>query len=713
MNFLKTLGLVLLLVLTGCSQKEETPPAPKTGVALVAIGPINFGGVLVGEYRDAAVRVFNYGPEALDTSTLSTKLTAPFFIQSISGDCATGSLPANANCIVAVRFYPNLAGSFEQDFTLGNASIRTTGRGLVGGVMDISETYWDVGQTFAGVQTRKTFTITNLGDFTIPAPTISLIPGVTVGLNTCGSFIPTLKNCRVELVAAKTISGTTSEAVTFNSQDGGIMTVTIDNTVLPGLPSGTIGFLNAPNTIVADGDSVYTITSQVIRDQYGNMVSDGTGIRISASNAELLTSSPQLTVNGQVTFSFKSPTSKGFATISLLSSEASGFLRAFATSGPPVGSIQVEGYTPSITANGQTQIIFKTLALRDQFGNVVEDGTQVYYFLEGGGSIGAPFNFTVLGISQMSLTASTVVGDATFKIRAGPIYDTNNNIVDWRAQGDFPVSYTPGLAAGNIPITSVHSAIYAVEDVSYENQGLPIRTTVTVGPVRDAYGNVVAPNTQLSLNMTGGKNITFQNQTFPISVLTDTQGMISFIIAGNGTRGNINVSVSGGANASGNLAVWAFTDSRFTPNNNILENKFQIYETFEAATALPSLSKRWATFGANDYTAMSGNDGVSFKIKKNNTTAVRSFIPSTTYLQAPCWFSRKQFLQVGPCSRDNFLNRYSSSYLSTDDERPESTTNNSGPVHRPLVTVKDHTNNNILQGGFSTGLHDPGIRVTW
>lgn len=146
-----------------------------------------------------------------------------------------------------------------------------------------------------------------------------------------------------------------------------------------------------------------------------------------------------MTINGTVTFSFRSPTSKGFATVSLLSSEANGFLRALATSGPPSGTIEVEAYSSPVTANGQTQIAFKLKPLRDQFGNVVEDGTQVFYFVDGGGTVNAPFNFTLLGTAQASLTAAPVAGQAVFQIRAGPIYDGNNNIVDWRAQGNSPL----------------------------------------------------------------------------------------------------------------------------------------------------------------------------------------------------------------------------------------------------------------------------------
>lgn len=392
---------LVFLVLSACSKKEETPPTPKTGIELVAIGPINFGGVLVGDFRDAAIRIFNHGPAAVDTADIATKMSDPFKIQSVSSPCSSGSLPSGQSCVVAIRFNPVLAANYSADFILGSAKVTATGRGLLGGVMSISETSWDVGVSIAGVESRKNFIISNLGDFTIPAPVVTTPAGISVGVNQCGSFIATQKTCRIELIAKKTIAGSYNEEVTFNANDGGLLVVYLTNTVLPAEASGTISFVSAPATIIADGVSQYDVTTNPIKDQFGNVVSDGTNIRISGSNMTLLTPSPQATVDGRVSFSFISPTVKGFSTVSLLSSEASGFLRALATSGPPSGTIEVQSYTQEIVANGQAQTLFKILPIKDQFGNVVEDGTQVFYFVSGGGSVSAPFNFTLLGTTQM------------------------------------------------------------------------------------------------------------------------------------------------------------------------------------------------------------------------------------------------------------------------------------------------------------------------
>lgn len=692
---MKKILLVLfsLILVGGCAKKEETVVVPKTGIELVAVGPINFGGVLVGENRDAAIRVFNYGPNELNTSALADKLVAPFKVQSISAPCNGGKLPVGSNCTIAIRFSPTEAGSFSQDFVLDNATIKPSGRGLLGGVLDISETLWDVGTTIAGVENRKTFTFNNLGDFTIPAPNVTLVQGVTIGFNTCGSYIPSRQTCRIELVARKTIKGDYNEMVVFNAQEGGILNVNLINSVRPSEASGVIAFSNAPTTIAADGATEHSVTTLQIKDQFGNVVEDGTNIRLSGSNVTILTSSPQATVNGVISFIFKAPQTKGFSTISLLSGDASGFLRALATSGPPAGTIQVQTYTNEIVANGQAQTLFKLLPLQDQFGNVVEDGTPVYYFIEGGGTISAPISHTLLGTTQMSVTAPALAGNATFKIRAGPIYDESNNVVGWRASGDFPLKYIPGLASGVIPMTASHPSIYATEDQTIEDLGLPIRTTIVVGPVRDAFGNLVAPNSPLTLTLNGGKNITYQNQN-PVTLLTDNNGNVSFMVAGDGLRGEIKAVVTSASGARGEQIIWAFSQERLTPSNNPLINKFTIYEGFDSALALPSYSRKWGVFGSGDSSFFTVNDGIYFNRQYKNVNSISLWLNNIDFLRYPCFFSNKNYLQQGFCQRDEFVDVPSFRYNALVSSNPEI---DSGPV--PPLT-------------FSTR-HNPGDRDGW
>lgn len=661
-----TIFLISTLILTGCSKEETPPPTPKTGVELVAIGPILFGGVLVGDFRDAAVRIYNHGPDEISTTDFPTKLSAPFKVQSISTPCNSGKLKANESCVVAVRFEPAAGGDFQQEFLVGNASLITTGRGLMGGSISLSDTYWDVGQSVAGTELRKNITVSNLGDFTVPSPDVQLLGGITIGVNTCGDFLAARRTCRIELIAKKIISGQLSEDIYFDAGDGGNPFVTVVTDTLPGEPSGAILFENAPATIVADGTQEHTITTEEIRDQFGNIVLDNTSIRLSSTNVTLLTSTPQPTVGGKITFTVRSSTTKGFSTVSLLSGEANGFLRMRATSGPASGAITVQDYPSTIVANGQTQVVFQLNPLRDQFGNIVEDNTQVYYSLVGQGSVNHPFSFTVLGTTSVVLKSSTQVGTTILQIRSGPIFDNTNTLIGWSAEGDFPITFGPGLASGVIPISATESGIYAVEDQIYEQQGVPIRTAVTLGPVRDAYGNIVTTGTALNLTVNGGTNITFSGAN-PVTVNTDSSGLVYFLLSGNGNRGPIDISVTGGANASGSFMVWAYKDERLAADNTP-DNKVQFYEKYFSAGTLPALNIPWSK--SIDFTSTSIADGTLFGAKHINRNGAITYQTSLDYLLMPCWFGGKNTkIYIGPCLKGEADGPgMSASYLIADQD---------------------------------------------
>lgn len=666
--------LLMFFVLFSCNQKEDTKPVEKTGVELIPIGSVNFGGIIVNSFRDAAVRVFNYGPEPLNTSDFNAKLSAPFYVQSVSSPCNGGSLPKGSNCIISIRFRPDRAGAMEQDLIVENARLPISGRGLLGGALGVDATEWDIGTTYAGDEARKRFTLTNLGDFAIPTPTPILPTGLSIGFNNCTTLIGSLKNCQMEVVAQKTIKGSYDELISFRNPDTNVsVDIVFKNEVLPKAPSGAIEFVSVPATIIADGVQENTVTTQPIRDQFGNIVADGTEIRINSNNNTLLTPSPQTTVGGVVSFSFRSPILRGFSTISLIGGDANGFIRMLATSGPPSGFLGVQSYPTELVANGQSQIVFNLLAIRDQFGNVVEDGTQIFYFVDGQGTTAAPFSFTLLGTTSIALRSPTTVGNATLQIRANPVYDSNNNIVSWGAQSDFPVTYVPGLPAGNIPLNASHLAIYADEDTTAEDLGIPIRSNISIGPVRDAHGNIVKENTVLRLKIENAKNIT--GTLTDLDVFTNSAGFVNLIIAGTGQRGGIKVSITGGAGAYGELNLWAFRNERISPGNNS-QNAFTIQETFHSTSSLPPIDKRWAKFGSKDKAPLEFNDLNHFRVNLNNTSSLRTNWTTLGYLQYPCFFSRNKYIQLGFCQVDDFNNQQSFNFNALNDTASD--TNNEG-----------------------------------
>lgn len=725
------LFLLFFCFLFSCSKKEEEKPT-KTGVELVAVGPVNFGGVIVNESRDAAIRVYNHGPAPLDVSNLvftrnfylqsdpyiginpaycypkTTPIQAGCFyhdnpspedrerlavhkvcslsisnegtgaigtetnpakcgftIQSISSNCSSGLLESGQNCIIALRFLPNVSGYFQDDFIVDSTKITVSGRGMIGGTMALSDAEWNVGNVIAGQEFSKTITVQNLGDFTIPSPSLTLPNGYRIGLNTCGSFMTTKKVCTIQLIYNKVIKGNYDENIIFNAQTGGVINYRVTSQVFPFEPSGVISFESLPATIVANGTTEYTITTDAIKDIYGNIIADGTIVNVNSSTVSLVTPNQIPTINGKITFTFRAAESRGFVTISLISGEANGFIRVFAASGPPSGTIELQPYQPTLIANGQAQTIIKTQQLRDAMGNVVEDGTQVYYFLQGGGSLAVNTNYTYLGIAQVAITAPTVVGETIIQVRANPIRDNDNNIIGWGASGDYPITFIPGLAAGNIPISANNRSIYVTEDLSIEELGIPIRSSISVGPIRDAFGNIVAEGSEFTLNLHNGKNITYQNQN-TVTVTTDANGMFYYIIAGIGQRGEIRSTVTGGAGAQGIFNVWAFNINRISPNNTIIQNFFEIKETLHSATSLPPLNKAWGKFGSGDFAPFQSNDNNRFTINHHNSNTMIDWLTNLAYFQYPCFFSRANYVQTGFCQEDSvFRDTYSLAYNAT------------------------------------------------
>ena len=646
--------LLTALQLIGCAKDEETKEVPKTGIELVAIGPILFGGVLVGDYRDAAIRVYNYGPENLSTSNLPSKVTAPFFVQSIAEPCASGTLRAGKNCVISIRFRPTQGGDFSNTITIGNATLQTSGKGMLGGVISISENTWDLGPTIAGQEFRKDFFVTNEGDFTVPSPVMQLPPGISTGFYTCGAYLQAHKTCRVELISTKTLAEQAIETIYFNSGSAGVLQVSLISNVSPADASGAIEFDNAPVTIIADGTSQYTVTTKQIKDQYGNVIKDNSPVRFSVANTTLITPTPQLSVDGRVTFTFQSTTQKGFSTVSLIAAEASGFLRARATAGPPSGIITVQSYQSTIIANGQTQIQFKVNPMQDQFGNIVEDGNPVYFNLVGGGSLSAPVVTTVLGQAQVVLTSSSQTGTATIQVRAGPILDVNNQIVGYRASGDFPVTYVPGPPAGNIAIALQHPAVYAIQDSFYESQGIPIRSTVVFGPVKDIKGNVVDLGTTMNISVTGGTNITYTGAN-PVTATTDINGFIQIQVGGNGSRGAINIEMTGGNGAVGTSSVWAFLDTTLKYSSSP-DNKVSLSEKYFSATALPGKDIPWMEsegFGGIEFADNINQNGPSDILISRINNPGRTFSSSLPLLLWPSFFTKGLQVYVGPTQKDD------------------------------------------------------------
>lgn len=646
--------IILFLTFFISSCKKETPaPYVKTGVELVAIGAINFGGLVVGEKRDAAIRIYNYGPNSVNTNNIQTLLSEPFSIKSVGEPCNSGSLPANRNCVISVQFKPTIQGVFTQNFTIEGKDLLVSGRGMLDGVMSISDSSWNLGTITAGSELRKTINVSNNGDFTIQTPLLNLPSEITVGLNTCGAYITPQKTCVIELISRKTIAMNYENVSIDFIQPNQTLSISYSANVLPAEPAGLIEFINPPSTIIADGLTELLLESAPIKDKYGNIVLDGTTVNFTPINLNLLSGNSATTVGGKVGFHLRATATRGQSVLTLTSSEAVGVLRLRAVAGDPYGTISLQSFDPNVIANGQNVVSLISNGIFDANGNIVEDGTIVYHELIGAGTLNAPFSQVILGRISLSITSPLYKGPATLKLKSGPIYDENGNIVDWKAQGVYTINWISGVPASPIPIVSNESGIYADEDFTAEEQGLPIRTQVVIGPIKDANGNIVAENTPITLTAINGKLLYVS--TNPYLYYTDANGYIYAVVAGNGTRGKIQIKAEHDKGAVGIHEIWAFRQENILYSNGP-DNKLFLYEKYYNAQLLPPINEPWAKsvdyFGIqySDNNTQMGVNAVIFELYNSNTAQL--WLDNLSFVLNDCYFSAKNYIVLGPCHKN-------------------------------------------------------------
>ncbi|MFA4948721.1 MAG: Ig-like domain-containing protein, partial [Candidatus Krumholzibacteriia bacterium] len=145
--------------------------------------------------------------------------------------------------------------------------------------------------------------------------------------------------------AAVTVRDNKAENLVLNAQTlgGGALSYSGAITVRPEVPSGAITFLSiVPGTITANGSSVSTITTNSIRDVYGNIVAPGTLVRVKPSlgsvGSEDKDPSTPLTVERQT--------------------ESSGAVSVFIRSGTTPGLSAVEFQSLTGSAIGTANVTF-------------------------------------------------------------------------------------------------------------------------------------------------------------------------------------------------------------------------------------------------------------------------------------------------------------------------------------------------------------------
>ena len=645
---------LILTVLFGCAdESKDSAQEESKGIQVISLGASNFGGVLLGEDKDAAINVINDSDKPLD---IDLDFPPPFSINSVSQSCLSGVLPAGKNCIISVKFKPTVQGEYFLELQFGTKNVVFSGVGLKDGFIVIDDNQWDIGTVTAGENRSKIFTITNLGDLTIETPDFIIPEYMEVGLNECGNFMAAKKSCRVQLESQLTVAGDQTGELILDSPDGGTVSINFTALVNPNTPSGLIAFEEVPANMDSAGEEFVFITKP-ITDAFGNVVEPETNVSLS-TNANLLSldgNSFKTDTEGRISFRVRTRTIKGDGQISLVADQASGFLNFPITAGDAFGTIRIKPFIDNIPANGQTQTIITTEVIYDQYNNIIEDGTEVIFEVNGQASVSAGDNpkvrktVAIGGSAFVRVTAGTLSETVNLKVYSGPIYNEREEIVGYKANGSADIKFVPGPAFGTFPISSGVNAIYSNNNPP-PGIDIPTQTNVLIGPVKDEFGNIVAENTPISVNVSNGFNVSGVVPETESIVFTNEQGRASFILIGANRRGSIDINATvAGAEAS--HSVWGYEKSRvkYETVNNKVEFNFLHYRASEN----PDLNTRWATI--KNPVAMGDLDALYYGYEKYSDRPATRFQINDKfpYFNWDCMFPAGELLIFNFCMQPN------------------------------------------------------------
>ncbi|MEV4639871.1 hypothetical protein AB0J80_21240 [Actinoplanes sp. NPDC049548] len=176
-------------------------------------------------------------------------------------------------------------------------------------------------------------------------------------------------------------------------------------TVAPGPVVGPALAAVGPRSVVADG----TDTSMVVTvptDRYGNAAPDGTRVDVIRGRAGAGERRTELRMDGLLAYGLlRSGTTAASGEVRVGVGSVSGpTVSLDEVAGPPVPfTLQVAGAVPD--ADGRSLLTVRTSVLRDRFGNVQPDGTEVNLRWEDPAGGSEADGYTVRGVAQFAIEA--------------------------------------------------------------------------------------------------------------------------------------------------------------------------------------------------------------------------------------------------------------------------------------------------------------------
>lgn len=651
--------LFVFFMILSCTKKQDVVVVEKTGILVESLGATNFGGVILGNYKDAALRITNN--EKSNAILDFSKIVAPFSVQSKSISCASGVLLPASSCVISIRFQPVAAGNYLSNLSVANSLMNKeiSGVALTSGYLTIDTSTWDVGSLIAGTLRTKEFYLTNNGDLTVKMPTFTFPDKITLGINNCGSYIGPKITCKIVIESRLEIKGSYSEYLSGISDDGGSVGINFTANISAGEPSGLVGFSQAPTSMSSAG-AEFIFQSNPIKDAYGNVVPLHTSVNIAGNSLVLLLDGNTYFTDslGVVSFRVRTRTIKGTGAVSLTTGQASGSHTFPIIAGNAFGEITATSVLSEIPANGISQVIVNTDIITDQYNNIVEDGTPIIFDVSGTATVSTGLDpktitsYTINGVARVMITSGTVAEISTLTIKSGPIIDPFNNIIGYSANGSVSLNFVPGVADGLIPVVSNFNKIYADSNPPPE-LNIPYRTHISLGPIKDSFGNIVKTNSEVSLVLSNGFNDTISGLPTKIFKLyTDAAGMAQFELIGAGLRGNISVNATA-AFAVGSTAVWALQVSKthFVRNSGRVALGYRHFNSL----LFPSANTNWATVKNPNNIESQDNTYYGYLKDSNHPATTFQSNQGIPYFTWDCLYTASDFLFINFCMQPDGL----------------------------------------------------------
>ncbi len=246
-------------------------------------------------------------------------------------------------------------------------------------------------------------------------------------------------------------------------------------TVNPAAPAGTITATPNPATVTANGISVSTITSGVIRDAFSNQVSTGSLINVSTNNGAIVPAGAKAVAgDGTIGFDLRSSTTPGTATVTMTSQVGTATGNVNVTFAPPPAFVTSEFPFPRIVTPASS-VAFNVNAQNTSTTDANLTTATVFTFTDGTRTYTANLASatTIPGPGTQNLVFNSAAVVAAFT----PGNYAPNVVLVGTDEFTAPINTTKALPTNSVLVTSIQ--ITAISPPSIVSRGQT--PTVTVG----------------------------------------------------------------------------------------------------------------------------------------------------------------------------------------------------------------------------------------